>query len=437
MSLTDTPTVGRVARLSLPLMLSLMSVSLMMFGDRVMVARYSPEAMTAVVAVTMFAVFFEMIGVNIASICEVFVGRFNGAGEKERCGRAVWQMVWFSLATAIFYWPIAQWAGEWVVGANIPHDHGVPYFRWMVFFAPVVVLNATFSSFFVGIGRVKMVTVVTILANVLNLGLDYIALFELKWGTGGAALATGLAQLVQALVLGYAFLRRHEYGSRDRRFRPKLFLNCLRIGAPNAMGHSIEIGAWVVVMQMMAMAGPDYLAVQAVGVTCFSLFAFTTEGLHKGVASIASNLLGAGKQHEIPALLRAGGKMLLVIVALSAIPLAIFPEFFIHLLIGSASVALMGFAKATCLMVLLYFLLDGTTWLIASILMAGGDTRFIAVMNGISSWFFCIVPMYVLILVVNASPTWIWPCTAAYATLNAICFYLRYRRGKWQQVILT
>ncbi len=414
MDLTDRPTVWRVARLSLPLMLSMMSVSLMMFFDRVMVARYSPEAMMAVVAVTMFAVFFELIGVNIASICEVFVGRSNGAGEQEKCGRAVWQMVWFSLATVIFYWPIAQCGGEWAVGANIPHEHGVPYFRWMVFFAPVVALNAVFASFFVGIGRVKMVTVVTILANVLNLGLDYVALFELKWGTGGAALATGLAQGAQALVLGYAFLCRREYGSRDRRFRPKLFWDCLRLGTPNAAGHLIEIGAWVVVMKMMASAGPDYLAVQAVGVTCFSLFAFTTEGLQKGVMSIASNLLGAGKSDEIGTLLRAGGKMLLVIVALIAIPLAIFPEFFIHLLIGSPSVAVMGYAKITCLTVLLYFLLDGTTWLIASILMAGGDTRFIAIMNGISSWFFCIVPMYFLVVVSGASPTWIWPCTAAY-----------------------
>jgi hypothetical protein len=131
-------------------------------------------------------------------------------------------------------------------------------------------------------------------------------------------------------VLGYAFIRHREYGLRDRRFRPKLFWDCIRIGVPNSVGHCIEIWG---VGDGDKDDGGGRSAVQAVGVTCFSLFAFTTEGLQKGVMSIASNLL------------RAGWKMLL----------AIFPEFFVHLPIGSPSVALMGYAKITCLTRLLYF----------------------------------------------------------------------------------
>ena len=75
--------------ISVPLILSFLSVSLMIFTDRFFLANYSIDAMNAVAAASTAGFILFTFTMNIASIAEVFVGKHNGAEEYEKAAEPV------------------------------------------------------------------------------------------------------------------------------------------------------------------------------------------------------------------------------------------------------------------------------------------------------------------------------------------------------------
>jgi len=92
--------------ISYPLILSILSVNMMLFFDRLILARYNTGAMNAAVLAWLIFSIFQLGTIGIASIAEVFVGQYNGAKKLNKMGEPVWQMIWFSLMTGFIFIPI-------------------------------------------------------------------------------------------------------------------------------------------------------------------------------------------------------------------------------------------------------------------------------------------------------------------------------------------
>ncbi len=218
----------------------------------------------------------------------------------------------------------------------------------------------------------------------------------------------------------------------------KLFFGSLKVGVPNAVGHSIEIAAWAFVLQFLARVSEIYLTITVIGHTFFALVAFVNEALQKGVSTIAANLIGAKESEKIPTLLKSASKFLIIVVAILAVPLLIYPEIVFKAFLSSeldvafrAEVLLL--ARVACLGMWLFCLFDGLAWVLAGILTAGGDTRFIMMMNAFAAWCFIVLPVYLAVMVIDAPPSSVWIIFAVYALANSVAFYWRYRRGRWKR----
>lgn len=432
-----------LATISFPLMLASLSGLLMNFCDRIILAQYSTDAMNAAVTAGMAANVFSYGALGIALIAEVFVGQKNGAGDYREVAKPVWQMVWFSLITAIVFVPCALLFAPLLVPTVEFQGQAIGYFKIWMLFGPAFPLCGALSAFFIGIGRVKIITAVTIIGNAANILLGYAMVFGIggaipPMGVNGAALATGISQLLQVAILASVFLNqanRERYGTDNFGFSWPLFKRCLSIGAPNAIGHMIEIAGWAVILRLMAMAGTTYITVLAIGQNLTILFAFASEGLQKGVISIAANLIGANTTRLMTRLIRSSVLLLIIIVAILFFPLAIYPDpivgFFLRDEFGSQS-DLFHLARKTGVWIWLYFLLDGLVWVMAGVLTAHGDTKFIMVANAIAAWCFAVMPTYVAINIFHASPHYAWAIMNIYALLNASFFIwrVRYMRKK-------
>lgn len=432
--------------IAIPLMLSSLSAMSMIFIDRLILARYSLMAMNAAVSAGLVSVVIIFSIVSIASIAEVFVGQYNGAKKFHRVGEPVWQMIWFSLLAMIIFWPLGIFGGKILLSPLHYENYGLPYFQWFMFFGSAYPLVAASSSFYIGLGKVKLVMISTIAANILNIVLDILLIFGVQgiipeMGTKGAAIATGISQLMQALLLLCVFLNakhRQKYGTANFRFKFTTFSHCLKIGYPNAIGHMIEYAAWAFLVRLMASVGEEYLTVFTVGQSFLILFSFGTEGLQKGVLTIAANFIGAGRWKMLPKLFFSAVKFLLIILTILSIPFLVLPEEMVKVFISSdlsqnARDQLLSLTKVTCLGVWLYFLFDGLTWIIAGILTAGADTVFIMVMNATAAWLFGIIPIYFLIFKWRGSPALSWILMSIYALMNAMCFFLRYISKSWKR----
>ena len=137
-----------VLHIAFPLMLAALSVNLMMFCDRIILAYYSLQAMNAVAIATMFIAVFQFGIIAIVSIAEVFVGQHNGAKRYQQLAEPVWQMIWLSLASFIIFMPLAFFTGKWVLP---PHYHtlGITYYKIITAFSTIMALSAALSAFFI------------------------------------------------------------------------------------------------------------------------------------------------------------------------------------------------------------------------------------------------------------------------------------------------
>lgn len=430
--------------IAFPLIVSSMSSFLMLFFDRLILARYSTSAMNAAVAGGMTYALFIYGAIHIASIGGVLVGQLNGSKQYKKLGEPVWQMIWFSIMTLIVFIPAGLFLGEYFVPEEYYAD-GIPYHRILMLAGVFSPIFTALSGFFVGQGKSKSILVATTIGNLTNLILDIILVFGISgWinpmGTVGAAAATAISALVQVLILASMFFSKKnilEHGTLSFRFQPKTFLKCIRIGTPNSISHMIEIGAWTLFIHWMAHLGELHMTVTAVGQSIMMLFIPLIQGVEKGVSSIASNYIGARKPEVVSKLLKSAVQ-LLIIMGLCISPFFIvFPDLLIELFMEGDKIEairdiLIPIMHTALIFLWFYYIFDGIVWIFAGILTAAGDTLFLMYINCFSVWTFAILPLYLLIVKPGGSANLIWPITLFYAVLNSTCYYLRYRTEKWR-----
>ena len=430
--------------IAFPLILAAMSGNLMIFLDRLILAHFSTDAMNAAATAGTVCALFQFGAIGISSIAEVFVGQYNGSKQKHLMGRPAWQMIWFSLMTYAVFLPFALWGGPYLL-ADEYLGPAMPYYQWLMFFGPFLAIFSALAAFFIGQGKTRLVFIVTIIGNLINLGLNIPFVFGINgilppMGTAGAAIATVISQVLSVIILLFAFLNsnnRKFYGTSKFAFHFQEFWKCLKIGTPNAVGHMIEIAAWALVLNLMAEVGKAHITVWTIAQSVFILFIFASDGLQKAVITVAANLIGAKKSNLIRKLIFSSIKLTLIMAAIIAIPMMIFPDIFLLAFLPEDVTTLdldelYTQIRLGLIAVWLVFLFDGFTWVLAGVFTAAGDTKFTMIMGAISAWIFGIVPVYIFIVKGGGSPSLTCFLLAGYAILNCFAFFLRYRSHKWK-----
>ena len=276
-------------------MITAFSTVLMIFVDRLFLAHYSLEAHNAVVNASTMGWVFVYSSMAIAGMAEVFVSQYNGAKRNSEVARPVWQMLWFSLMTSIFFLPLGIWGSHLIYKDSAFENMATQYFSWVVSFGPVFSLYSALAAFYIGRGKTALVTNLSLFANLINALLDYGMIFGVegifpKMGVLGAAIATCVGQSIQAGILLFLFLRssnRKNYGTGNWQLNIPLFQKCLRIGAPPAIFYSIETYGWAIFYEMMASLGGTHITVSGICNSMFILLSFFADGLSKGASVIA------------------------------------------------------------------------------------------------------------------------------------------------------
>jgi MATE family multidrug resistance protein len=432
--------VREIFSLTWPLMISIMSGNIMFFTDRLILSWYSLEAMNAVVVVGSVVGIFQFAPLAITSISEVFVGQFNGAGRYKEIGKPVWQMLWLCGGLMALYIPIS-FLGVDYISPNY-REEGGPYFQWMMGAAYLMPMIAALSGFYAGRGHVKILTVSAVVSNIVNGILSASLIFGVgiipAMGTAGAAIGTVIAQILNVGILFAFFLKpsfRLKYETHKFGFNKKIFLDCIKIGLPNGLSHTVEFISYSVLVNLAAALGAVYATVNTLSVSFFVLFLFLVEGLQKSIMAISSNLIGANQIDKISKVLRSGLKMHMIIVAVVFIPLVLFSHklvpFFVH--DPQTLKSLMMPIRWSLFFVWCFLALDGINWILSGILTSAGDTKFILKVNTINIILFSFLPTYYLVILKKGSPILLWALGIPYALIGLLIFSWRYRSNIWKR----
>lgn len=441
--------IREIWRISYPLMLSYLSVTTMLFFDRLFLAHYSLDALAACANAGLASYIFMVLPMMIGAIAEVYVGQYHGAGEKKEMGGPVWQMLWFCLLITPFFWFAASYIPPILFHGTGNEVYETTYFSTVMWFGPIFCAVPVLSGFFIGKGQVFIVTWAMLLGNIVNIMLDGVLIFG--WGpipslgVYGAAVATVAAQISEVIFLFWLFLRkenREQCGTTRWHFDRETFFDCIRIGAPNGLGHTSEMLAHFAFFRIMIHAGGYAMTIATITQTLYILFAFTTEGLSKGVTAVVSNLIGGEQWQLIGKVLRSALTLLFVCFPLLLALFIFYPTGILHLFLSSREQALIAdphfleLATRCCLWMSLFFLFDGICWVLIGLLTAAGDTKFILFVSSLFVWPCYVLPVYVAIKYYGATVDSAWMMIAIYSLIAASIYFWRFRSERWRTVLI-
>jgi MATE family multidrug resistance protein len=410
MLVTNDISTKNIAKVAIPIMISALSFNLMIFVNRVFLAHYDLIAMNSVAAIGLTVALFQYSFIGIAGMSEVVTGKLNGAKEYVGAASPAWQMVWFGLFSALILVPVGVFGGKYII-ADAYIEYGLPFFQILMSTIFLSVICHGINGFFVGIGETKIITISTIAGNVVNVFLDYILIFGYKsemieiesMGTTGAAIATAVSMVIQLSIIGGAFLSKKyhkKYDTRNFRLHFEHFMECFRIGYPNAISHFIEISAWNATFFILTMVGQKHVAMHTININFFLLIACVNDGVQKAVVSFVSNLVGAKQTHKIDDVVRKAIFLSTSVLFLVSFVLYIFMKPILILMfdIDPDGVEIIDIESAILGVrwVFLFLILDGVSWIMCAVMMGLGDTKFMMYTNGPLAWVLVVIPLWVM-----------------------------------------
>lgn len=449
MALTQHPegSLRELWKIAFPLMLSSLSVTTMIFVDRLLLAHYASSALNAAANAATFGWSFIFGWMVLTGIAEVFVAQYNGAGQKDKLGEPVWQMIWLSLLSTLFFFPLALWGTQWFYGPEQSMEQ--EYFSWMVLFGPSFPLYSALCGFFIGQGKTHLVTLLALAANFVNACLDVALIFGVEGyipslGVTGAAIGTSCSSIFQVIVLLFIFLNRHhreQYGTGRYQLNRTAFWQCVRIGLPGAIFVVCELLGWTTFYSIMTLLGERYITVASIGQSLVILLFFFSDGVSKAVSTVSGNLIGAKRSFLVPKVIFSGFWLHLLFLAFMLTFFTLYSSQVITEFLPKADPNLIQSLHRPlqvcffCLSLHLFF--EGLKSVFAGVLTAAGDTWFLLVGGGLSVWMFLIMPLYFCMVFMRMPLETAFVICVLYSVSTGSLYMWRVWTGKWQTVSLT
>ena len=97
--------------IGLPLVISMLSSTVMTFTDRIFLGNYSIDALGASLPASIAAFLFMSFFFGVVEYIGVFVSQYTGAVQHDRVGSALWQGLWFCVPAGLILaslWFVAE-----------------------------------------------------------------------------------------------------------------------------------------------------------------------------------------------------------------------------------------------------------------------------------------------------------------------------------------
>ena len=294
-----------IVSLSIPSILAQISATVMFFIDASMVGHLGAEASAAIGLVETTGWLMGGLASAANMGFSVQVAHFIGANDFEAARRVLRQsmvccMVWaviISLVSIIIAPSLPYWMGG---SEEIAHDASV-YFAIFGFCGIFFQMEGLAGSMLKCSGNMKIPSILNIGMCVMDVCFNYLFIYILDMGVMGAAIGTGVAMLITAVLMMYFLLVKSKMLSlvgRPGSFKPKSDTvgTAFKIGAPMGLQHLLMGGAYVVSTMIVAPLGTIAIAAHSLAITVESLCYMPGFGIAEAATTLVGQGIGAGQR---------------------------------------------------------------------------------------------------------------------------------------------
>ena len=294
-----------IVSLSIPSILAQISATVMFFIDASMVGHLGAKASAAIGLVETTGWLLGGLASAANLGFSVQVAHAIGANDFERARTVLRQsmvccLIWALSVTAIAL-TISPFLPYWLGGSEeIAHDATL-YFAIFCGCGIFFQMEGLTGSMLKCSGNMKVPSALNILMCVMDVLFNYLFIYILDMGVAGAAIGTGLAMLITAVLMFYFLVVRSDLlhlKGRPGSFRPTkpVVVTAVKIGAPMGLQHMLMGSAQVVSTLIVAPLGTIAIAAHSLAITVESLCYMPGYGIAEAATTLVGQSFGAGQR---------------------------------------------------------------------------------------------------------------------------------------------
>ena len=324
--------------------------------------------------------------------------------------------------------PLPHWLGG---GPDIVSDAS-KYFFIVAACVPLMQIDWLCASILQVSGNMKVPSYLNIGMCLMDVCFNYLFIYVLDMGVVGAAIGTGLAELITALAMLYfAAVRSPELNLLQDRgsFRPtpKVLEKAAGIGGPMALQNILIRGGYIASTVIVAPLGTIAIAANSFAITAESFCYMPGYGIADAATALVGQSVGAGRKELAKRFAWITTGLGMAIMGFLAVLMYAFAPQLMGMLSPDAEVIGLG---ARVLRIEAFAELGYAASIVAyGACVGAGDTKWPSVMNFTSMWLVRIIPAIFLVKVYGLVGFWI--AMAAELTFRGTIFLIRLARGKW------
>jgi MATE family multidrug resistance protein len=438
--------------LAAPLIVSQSFMTVQVFVDTVLLSRHDPREMAASFpAVMWYWLFFGVLQVT-AGYTSTFVAQYTGARRPHRVGAAVWQGVHFAVVAGLLFLVVVPLAPTLIaVGGHTPEIQRLEtiYLQCFSFAAlPMLVLGAV-NGFFSGRGQTWTVLGIEAFGTLVNIALALVLIFGNTaigvpaLGIAGAGWATVVGSWAAALCALALMLRpkyRDQFGTLSG-WRPErdLFRRLMVYGGPAGVQVFLDVLVFNCFTQLVGRLGEEPLGATTLAIRLNMIAFLPMMGMGQAICILVGQRLGGDRpdlaeKSAYTGLKWTTGYMALIALAYVTIPSVLVEPFRPGRLEEQEPFnRIVALVPTLLVCVAVFSLADAINVSFAFALRGAGDTKYVTALTFALAWPLMVVPTAVVVAR-GGSLYWCWVFATLHIIGMSVCFWFRFRGGKWKSV---
>ncbi len=426
--------------LSVPMILEMIGESLFAIVDAFFVAQYVGTEGVATVGLTESVLtLIYSLAIGLSAAATAIVARRIGEGNKLEAGKAVSQVILLSVVLGISLGCLGFIFAENILQLMGGSEHliqkGSSFTKIIFASSPSIILLYTLSGALRGAGDASTAMKSVILANIINISMDFLLIPVLHFGVEGAAIATSIGRTVGVIYQLYAlFGEKGNIKISIKQFIPnkEIIKNLLNIAVGGTGQFLIQSASWIFLIRILSTFGDDVVAGYTIAIRIIVFTILPSWGMSNAAATLVGQNLGAKQVEKAEqSVWRTAFYNMIFLLSIGLI-FAYFAKDFISIFSTDPTVIDTG---VRCLQIIcLGYIFFGYGMVIGQSLNGAGDTLSPTLMNFVCFWLIEIPLAYFLAKNQSWGPSGVFWSIAISESILAVVAIFVFRRGRWKKI---
>ena len=393
-------------KIAYPIVLGHVGHMITQLADTIMIGKLGDFPLASVAFANAVFALGLVFCIGLATAVTTLVGQAHGenndAKKSEILGNSIFSYLVFSLLLMILGLatrPLLYFLGQ----DPLVVEGSIPYLTYLIFSIIPLMIFLSLKHFMDGIEWTKPSMYISLIANLINVGLNYLLIYGKfglpQLGLEGAGMATLFSRILMAviaIILLFTHVKLAHYTLAFHRFKVSMITlkNIFKLGVPMGLQYLMEAGAFILAAFFIGKLGATSLAAHQIAMSIASFTYMFAMGISSVGTIRVSNLIGAKNLEQIPMVTKSWMVLILAIEVLFAAALLLGNEWIPTLFIDNEEVVYQ--ASKLLVIAAIFQVVDGFQALAMALLRGLSDVKKPTSIALISYWIISIPVGYLL-----------------------------------------